>query len=75
MKITIFVSILIITLAISTLAGADVPVLTIDSVEGDQGILTINYAVIDQSGAEFATAGWSYSFDGGRNCTGACVST
>jgi len=59
----------IFTFAISTLAGADAPVLTIDSVEGNHGILTINYTVIDQSGAEFVTAGWSYSTDDGVKWT------
>ena len=62
-KILTFV-ILIFTLTISTLAGADAPVLTIDSVEGNHGILTINYTVVDTSGVEVVTDGWQFSTDG-----------
>jgi len=65
MKKTILASIFIITLTISTFASADAPVLTIDSAEGNQGILTINYTVIEQSDVEFVTAGWQFSTDGG----------
>jgi len=64
MKTTIFTSILIITLAISTLAGADAPVLTIDSADVDEGIVTINYTVIDTREVEFVTTGWQFSMDG-----------
>jgi len=63
----LFASIFIITLAISTLAGAEAPVLTIDSVEGNHGILTINYTVVDASGVELVTDGWQFSTDGGAN--------
>ena len=65
MKTKIFASIFIITLFVSTLAGAEAPVLTIDSVEGNHGILTINYTVTDSSGAEFVTTNWQFSTDGG----------
>ena len=65
MKTTVLAFLLIITLAISTLASADAPVLTIDSVEGNHGILTINYTVIDPSGVEFVTTNWQFSTDGG----------
>ena len=67
MKTKIFVSIFIITLAISTLAGAEAPVLNIDSVEGNHGILTINYTVVDASGVEYVTTNWQFSIDGGAN--------
>ncbi len=65
LKMKLFTSILIITLAISTLAIAEPPVLTIDSVEGNKGILTINYTVVDTSDVEFVTDDWQFSTDGG----------
>jgi len=63
-KLLIFV-ILILTLAISTLASARAPVLIIDSVKGNHGILTINYTVVDPSDVEFVTDGWQLITDDG----------
>ena len=57
--------ILTITLVIPTLAGANAPVLTIDSVEGIYGTLTINYTVVDRSDVDFVTTNWQFSTDGG----------
>lgn len=47
--------ILIFTLVISTLAGADAPVLTIDGVEGNHGTLTINYRNLRRESTRFSS--------------------
>mgnify|MGYP003330167485 CR=1 FL=1 len=44
---------------------SDVPLLTIDRIEGNNGILKIHYTTADAEGKQLSTGDWKYSTDGG----------
>ena len=45
--------------------ASDVPLLTIDRIEGNNGILKIHYTTADAEGKQLSTGDWKYSTDGG----------
>ncbi len=46
-------------------AASAIPLLTIDRIQGNNGILKINYTTTDSEGKQLATGNWKYSTDGG----------
>ena len=49
----------------SLVLAEEVPLLTIDRIQGNNGILKINYTTTDAEGKLLSTGNWKYSTDGG----------
>ena len=60
-----FIAGLIYFLLTSLVLAEEIPLLTIDRIQGNNGILKINYTTTDAEGKHLSTGNWKYSTDGG----------